>query len=718
MKGIHSESTRSSATQPMLLRDLTLSAEAPMAFCLRLLLQQLMWTGQSDQLFELLGDNPRKMDLVDARNLLLRLGYSTRIQSVEAWSQLSPQLLPALYLSPDTTPYVLSRTSKGDLVAGNVLGRFDLLSLPSGGQLVLVHERASNERLGLLQQIFYRFTSRIGLLYAISFSLALLALALPFYMRSIYNVSIPSGSLLSTTWSFLGVSLLFFLDCILRQWRTSLLSELGGRLDALLGANLMEKMFGLDFRQIEQLGQNGFLNRQRNLDGLLAYCQGPLASALLDFPFVGIYLLAIAFIAGPLVLVPILLMASTALSVWLLSRYYSGASQLNIATGIGISQAQRELVNRFLEVKLANVEWVWLQKLRGLSAQSTNTSLVINRQVGRLQVITNTVSQLGGILTLAFGIWLATVSNQGPTAMGNLMAAMFFVWRVFTPFQSLMNALLRFDAMRQQFSQVDQFLKLRSNSRINYASTSGTRLRGAILLDSASCRLSNDSTFAVTRASLNVSPGELLTVTGNSGCGKSTILRLIDQLYPLTSGTLLFDGKDYRQFPPETIQKNIAYLMPHTQLLPGTLLSNLTAMNPDSTLGGVEQICDLLGILDFIRSLPDGFNTRLTDDFVYMLPSGLLRLIALAQALIKDTPILLLDDISQGLAPEQFQTVVQALPSFKRSTFTRQERSVIIATDNKLILEKADRLCILDKGVTAFCGTPNELRQRMNVAMT
>jgi len=708
-----SNNAKAPASRAMLLRDLTLSAEAPMAFCVRLLLQQMMWTGRPDELFELIGNDPRQMDLVQARNLLLRLGYGSRLETLESWSQLNPVLLPALYVAPDNVPYVLSRTSKGDLVAGNVNGRSELHSLPSGGQLVFLQDRGSTERVTLLQQILYRFTNRISVLYGISLALALLALTLPFYIRAIYNISIPSSSLLSTFWIFLGVVLLFVLDWILRQWRSSLLSQLGGRLDALIGVNLVEKLFGLDYRQIESMGQHGLTNRLRNLDGLLAYLQGPLALALLDFPFVVIYLVAIAMISGPLVLVPLLLMAFSGVLVWLLSRYYSGASELNLATGIGIGQAQQELVNRFLEVKLANVEWVWLQRLRGLSAQSTSSGLTINRQVGRLQVVTSTTAQLGGVLTLAIGTFLAYSTDQGPAAMGNLIAAMFFVWRVFTPFQALMNALLRFDSMRKQYGQLDQFFKLRSASRPVASLVAAPRMRGSILLDSAACRLGAEGALAITRVSLSVSPGELLAITGNAGCGKSTVLRLIDQLYPLASGTLLFDGKDYRQFSVDAIQRNIAYLMPQSQLLPGSVLSNLTAMNPDATVAGVRRICAALGLLEFLDALPEGLDTEFSDEIVYQLPNGVRRLMALAQALIKDTPILLIDDISQGLAPDQFQAVVDALPSMRRCTFSGQDRSVILATDNKLLLEKADRLCILDKGVTSFQGTADELRARM-----
>jgi ABC-type bacteriocin/lantibiotic exporter with double-glycine peptidase domain len=706
-------SSANPTSRSMLLRDLTLSAEAPMAFCVRLLLQQMMWTGRPDELFELIGNDPRQMDLVDARNLLLRLGYGSRLEGLESWSQLNPQLLPALYVGPDNVPYVLSRTSKGELVAGNVNGRTDLYSVPTGGRLVFLQDKGSTERVTLLQQILYRFTNRISVLYGISFALALLAMTLPFYIRAIYNVSIPSTSVLSTFWIFLGVVLLFVLDWILRQWRTTLLSQLSGRLDALLGVNLVEKLFGLDYRQIETLGQHGLTNRLRNLDGLLAYLQGPLALACLDFPFVVIYLGAIALIAGPLVFVPLVLMVVSGVLVWLLSRYYTGASELNLATGIGVGQAQQELVNRFLEVKLANVEWVWLQRLRGLSAQSTTSGLTINRQVGRLQVITSTTSQLAGVLTLAIGVWLAYSSGQGPAAMGNLIAAMFFVWRVFTPFQQLMNALLRFDSMRKQYGQLDQFFKLRSSNRPMGSLVSAPRMRGSILLDSAACRLGGEGALAITRVSLSVAPGELLAITGNAGCGKSTVLRVIDQLYPLASGTLLFDGKDYRQFSVEAIQRNIAYLMPQSELLPGTIWTNLTAMNPDATVSGVRQICASLGLLDFLDGLPEGFDTELSDEIAYQLPNGVRRLMALAQALIKDTPILLIDDISQGLAPDQFQAVLDALPSLRRCTFSGQDRSVILATDNKLLLEKADRLCILDKGVTSFQGTADELRARM-----
>ena len=701
-----------SSSRAQLIRDLTLSAEAPMAFCVRLLLQQLMWMGRSEQLFELFGRDPRRMDLVDARNLLLRLGYGSTQEILQSWHQLQSYCLPALYLTPDQQPYVLSRDGEGRLLAANAEGRFGVEEVPEGGSLVVFHEAAANERVALVQQVLYRFRHRISLLYGISFGMALLALVVPFYIRTVYNVVIPSENLITGTWLFIGVLLLFGLDWTLRQWRSSQLAQLAARLDALFGVKLIEKTIRLDYNQTETLGTRSFSNRQRNLDALLVYLQGPLALALLDFPFVLLYLGAIALIAGPLVLIPLILMGVTALLVVMMARYYGVAAELSIASEVGIAQAQQELVSRFLEVKQSNLEWVWLQRLRGLSAQSTSSALTINRQLGRLQVIVSTASQLAGVLTLAFGVWIASTRNEGPAVMGTLIAAMFFVWRVFTPFQQLMNAMLRLSSMRKQFAQLDQFFKLRQNARTAAESTH-QRLYGSILMDTAACRLGRDGSLALTRVSLSVEPGQVLALTGKAGCGKSAVLRVIDQLYPLSSGSLLFDGLDYRQFNTDLIQRNIAFVMERSELLPGTVLSNLMAMNADATPAHVRSICERLGILSYLESLPDGLDTSLDDALVYQLPHGVLRLLSLAQALIKDTPILLIDDLSQGLSPDQFQMFLEALPSFRLSMFSGQPRTVVIATDNRALLEKADQLCILDKGVSTFQGTAEELRQRL-----
>ena len=136
-------------------------------------------------------------------------------------------------------------------------------------------------------------------------------------------------------------------------------------------------------------------------------------------------------------------------------------------------------------------------------------------------------------------------------------------------------------------------------------------------------------------------------------------------------------------------------------------------MNSDARFQDVAMVCQMLELHQFFESLPDGYHTTLTEDIIYGIPLGVRRLFSLAQALIKDSPILLIDDLSQGLTPTQFDLVVNLLPSLRRSCFRQQKRSVIVSTENKALLSLADRICILDKGVTAFEGTPEELKRKV-----
>jgi len=699
-------------SQTQLIRDLTLTGEAPIAFCVRLLLQQLGWTGRQERLFELFGRDPRGMDAVDARNLMLRLGFTSSQENLQNWQQLETHNLPALYVDQGREAYVLIRGDKDEIIAANAEGRLDLNALQTGGSLILFQEASSSDRSSMLQKVLYRFRNRLTLLYAISFVMALLALVVPFYIRAVYNLVIPSESGFTGAGLYIGVVLLFFADWLLRQWRSRELASVAARIEALVGLRLVEKTLELDSNQVSVLGPRNFQNQQRNLDALLVYLQGPLALALLDFPFVVIYLAAIYLIAGPLVLIPMVLMAVTAGLVLVLGRYYNIATEMNVSSELGVAQTQQELVRRFLEIKQSNLEWVWLQRLRGLSAQSTKSSLLVNRQLGYLQVIVSTAAQLAGVLTLAGGVWIAYSNPSNTALLGTLIAAMFFVWRVFTPFQQLMNAMVRYETMRKQFTRLNQFLKLRQTSRPKSADES-QRLFGAVLLDSAASRVGRDNTLVLTRTSFAIDPGQILAITGRAGCGKSASLRVIDQIYPLTSGTLLFDGRDHRQFSTDLIQSNIAFVMEKTELLPGSILSNLQTMNPDSTEGKIREILAELEILDYLDNLPEGLETSLDEAVVYQLPQGVLRLISLAQALVKDTPIMLIDDLSQGLSPDQFQTFLNVLPSFRKSYFSGKLRSIIIATDNKLMLEKADQICILDRGVTSFQGTAQQLQKRL-----
>ena len=130
-----------SVAPTQLVRDLTLTAEAPMAFCVRLLLQKLSLRVRQERLFELFGSDPRRMDIVDARNLMLRLGYTSTQKNIQNWTELEKNNLPALYVDTKQCAYVLLHSDKENIIAYNAEGSNELKVISTGGNLVFFQVR-------------------------------------------------------------------------------------------------------------------------------------------------------------------------------------------------------------------------------------------------------------------------------------------------------------------------------------------------------------------------------------------------------------------------------------------------------------------------------------------------------------------------------------------------------------------------------------------------
>lgn len=703
-------STHSKHTNPELIRDLTLSPEAPLAFCIRLLLQELKWKGSINDFSNLLSKDPRNLDIVDTRNLLLSLGYNSKLTNIKDVKDVKINTLPALFFTADDTPFLLAADANDQIYVANPFGKSSLADVGCIGRLLILDEALQTNKIPLLNLIFYRFSRKISLLYLISFALSLLALVLPIYLRSVFNFVIPSQNLLSAVFLLLGSILLFILDHNLRRWRSTIISQLSGRLDSLIGMNIVKKFLDLDLSQIEQMGATGYITRVKSLESIISFLESQLAPAVLDFPFVILYLIAIGLIAGNLALIPLFLMIISGTLVFFFSRYYAGAQELNIRSGIGIFQAQQELVRRFVQVRLSRLEWIWVQRIRALSAESTTTSLSISEQVGRLQILISSSSQMAGILTLSVGAWFV-VSQSKTISDGDLIAAMFIVWRIFGNFQSLMSALLRANVVYKQFNQVQSFLSLSQSKKRENSHLDSSMIFGSIKLDSISCRLSGTD-FLLKKVSFDFPSGSISAITGKEGCGKTTVLKTIDQLYPISTGKILFDGIDHRQFSKEQIQQSVAYVSSMPCFLQGTIWYNLAISNTDIKLKDAEEVCEKLGILEFINTLPDGFDTQIDQDLASTFPVGIRKMFSIARALIKPSSILLIDDIGLGLSPDQFELLCQLLPAMNSSILTKQSKTVIISTNNNELLKKVDSLCILDKGVSVFQGTQNDLKMK------
>ena len=199
-----------------------------------------------------------------------------------------------------------------------------------------------------------------------------------------------------------------------------------------------------------------------------------------------------------------------------------------------------------------------------------------------------------------------------------------------------------------------------------------------------------------------IKPGQLVGVVGPTGGGKSTVVSLIPRFYDATKGTVRIDGVDVRDFTLAGLRKNIGFVLQDTVLFRGTIRDNIAYGRPNATKEEVMEAAKLANAHDFISAMPKGYDTQVGERGL-TLSGGQRQRIGIARALIRDNPILILDEPTAALDTESERLVVEALERLMKG------RTVITIAHRLSTIRDANKIIVLKGGVVAEQGTNDEL---------
>ncbi|MFJ2607407.1 ABC transporter ATP-binding protein [Streptomyces sp. NPDC087425] len=306
------------------------------------------------------------------------------------------------------------------------------------------------------------------------------------------------------------------------------------------------------------------------------------------------------------------------------------------------------------------------------------------------------------LAVIGIGAWEI---STGRMTLGQLLAFAAFLGYLYPPVRGLAQLGLTVTAATAGAERLIEILDVRpSVADPRHASDTG-RPDGTLELRDVAFRYPGADRTALEGLSLTVHPGEFVIVTGPSGAGKSTVAKLLLRFYDPDAGGLLLDGVPLRDFPLARLREYVTLLPQETLVLHDTVRANIACGRPGASEQAIVEAAKAADAHEFVLRLPDGYDTKV-DPNSARLSGGQLQRLAIARAILRDAPVLVLDEPTTGLDALAARRVVKPLRRLMAG------RTTVMITHDLNLAPDADRILVIDRGRLVETGRHDELLAR------
>ena len=401
-----------------------------------------------------------------------------------------------------------------------------------------------------------------------------------------------------------------------------------------------------------------------------------------------------------LLFVPIILYSSRKIGRQVRSTTRGGQDKL-----AEIQNILHETITGNRIVKAFGMENWELERFRAAARRLFRANL---RLVAAFAISSPLMDILGAIaIALLLLLGRDQINHRGLTE-GAFLAFIIAVFKLYDPVRKFSMFNNNFQQAVGASSEIFRFMDIEDEVREKPGAKRMGKFARAIRFADVSFSYENaeDSPVVLHDINLEVKAGEVLAVVGSSGAGKSTLVHLIPRFFDVSSGRILIDGNDVRDVTLESLRSQIGIVTQETVLFNDTARNNIAYGQPHVSQKQVEEAAGAARAHEFIRGLPEGYNTMIGERGV-RLSGGERQRIAIARAILKNAPILILDEATSALDSESESLVQSALQNLMSG------RTVFVIAHRLSTVRRADRIVVLENGTIGDIGAHEELMQKL-----
>jgi ATP-binding cassette subfamily B protein len=553
-------------------------------------------------------------------------------------------------------------------------------------------------------RLFKPYRYRLGVVCGLIVFSAGLGVVTPFLLRDVLDVAIPDENLQLLTLLVAGMVAIPIVTGVIGVWQTLLSNQ--------VGQNVMHDLRTQVYRHLQRLSL-AFFTRTRtgevqsrianDIGGIETVVTSTATSVLSNVTTVLATVVAMIFLDWRLAVFALALLP---LFVWLTKRV--GAQRKKVTAE---RQASLADVSSIVQESLS-VSGILLGKTMG---RTDDLALRFEQESGRLAELEVRSRMTGRWMMAAiqttFAVMPALVywfagftmaQGSGAISIGTLVAFTTLQTRLFFPIGSLLGVQLEVQSSLALFDRIFEYLDQRVD--IVEGTQHLERPRGEVRLDSVWFRY-DDAAWTLEDVSFTVPPGTKTALVGETGSGKTTCAYLVARLYDATQGAVSVDGVDVRDLTFDSLADTVGVVSQETYLFHATVRENIRFARPDATDEEIEEAAAAAQIHELVASLPDGYET-VVGERGYRFSGGEKQRIAIARTILRNPPVLVLDEATSSLDTQTERLVQEALDRLAEG------RTTIAIAHRLSTVVDADQIVVLDRGRVVELGTYDELLAR------